>query len=267
MKTLPLHALGFERARDLNPAFRLLEPLYEIENPSLLANQQTFRRQGVAEYCSKFLLLGNRAGSVPLRVGIFAGLDAGRLETVAAVTHLLLQLSITPSLVEDYALFAYPIVNPGGFAPEATSSAKLQARWGLNPEEEDARWFRDEFRRIAHHGFITFRSTGQNAGFAAAVRSRIIAEEVVAPALDAMKSLVPIDPDPVRILPSDLAARRREFAAGRLIPEPETRPWPFEIELFAPEIASPDGRSRVLMLATREILRRYRRFVVEGGDL
>ncbi|MEI6714725.1 MAG: hypothetical protein WCO60_13295 [Verrucomicrobiota bacterium] len=245
----------------------LLEPLYESENPALLANRQIFTVRGAKLEIPKLLLLGNRKGGVPLRVGLFAGLDAGRLETVAAVSRLLLQFSLTPALAEDYALFSYPIVNPAGFSPARTSAEELQERWGKNPGDADAHWFRSEFHRIAHHGIITFRSNGQNQGFAASVRSKIIAEEVVAPAIDAMKSLVPIDKDPIRILPTNLNSRRGEFSRGRLIPVPETKPWPFEIELFAPEIASADGRSQVLMLATLQILRGYRRFIAQGGDL
>ena len=245
----------------------LLEPLFEIENPAILANTHTLTIEGEAQGVPKILLLGNRTGGVPLRVALFAGLDAGRLETVAAASRLLLQLAISPPLAEDYALFGYPIVNPAGFGPRKTSIAALQNRWAAKAESPDASYFRAEFRRTSHHGLITFRSTGLNAAFSATVRSKLIGEEVVAPALRAMESLVPVASNPVEILPLNVAARRADYATGRLMPNPETRPWPFEIELHAPANASADSRAQVLALATQEILRRYRRFIAQGGDL
>lgn len=247
--------------------YSLLAPLLEVENSSLLANQRRLTSIGGDYDTHKFLLLGNRAGGVPLRVALFAGLDAGRLETVAATANLLLRFTLSPKLAEDYALFIYPIVNPAGFTPQRSSFESLQKAWVGNPDDEHIRWYRSEFRRIALHGFVTLRSVPDFQGFHATVRSGLIAREVVMPALEVVRKLVPLDKEPVRVLSNEAESLSSEFAGGRLMPDPQTRPWPFEIELFAPEAASPDGRSQALVVVILEILRRYRRFIAQGGDL
>jgi hypothetical protein len=245
----------------------LLAPLLAAESSALLASHQRLTSRGVASSVPKFLLLGNRSNGVPLRVALFAGLDAGRLETVAATVNLLLRFTLTPKLAQDYALFTYPVVNPGGFSPEREAFESLRETWARNPDDEQIRYYRSEFRSIAFHGLITLRSVPEFQGLQARVRSPLIAAEVVLPALESVRNLVPLEKEPIRVLSNQPDSLRAEFAAGRLMPEPETRPWPFEIELFAPQAASADGRSQALAVVILEILRRYRRFISEGGDL
>jgi hypothetical protein len=248
-----------------NNAASLLAPLFEIESPSMLAHRQAVAIGEETYELPRMLFLGQRGGGVPIRVGIFAGFDAGRLETVAAIARLLLQFELSPAAAREYAIFAYPIVNAPGFGPDQVSHARLQGRWAKNPREADAAFFRSELERLGHHGLIQLRSSAVNPAFTATTRSALLAREVVAPALKSLEALVPVDAEPVRVLPSTLAARATDRAAGRLVPSWE--PWPFEIELFAPAAANPALRASALFLATLQILRRYRRFIAHGGEL
>jgi hypothetical protein len=248
-------------------AASLLAPLHALESPSLLAHTQTISI-GVEPYeLSKFLLLGARGGGVPIRVGIFAGFDAGRLDTVAAAARLLLQGELSPALVRDYALFAYPIVNAAGFGPDHAPHAALQHRWAHSPDEDDARFFRLELERAKHHGIIQLRSSGVNSAFTATSRSELLAREVIAPALRTLTPFVPVGEDPVRVLSACADARQVDFEAGRLLPDPLRKPWPFEIELYAPASGEPGVRACALFLAVVQILHRYREFIAHGGEL
>jgi hypothetical protein len=100
----------------------------------------------------------------------------------------------------------------------------------------------------------------------ATVRSRILAEEVIAPALESLAPGIPVAPTSVKVLPNSANARTSDYQSGRLLPHPVTNPWPFEIELFAPD-ASVELRVRSLFLGVVEILRRYRSFVAHAGSL
>ena len=265
---IPLNdpALGAIDVRETS-ASSLILPLFENDSASIVANAHSIVLDGEHYELPKLLLLGERGGGVPIRVGIFAGLDAGRVETVAAAARLLLQCELSPALARDYAIFGYPIVNVRGFGTEPETQPSFQQRWRRSPGDDDARFFRGELQKLAHNGIIQLRSSLVNTTFTATTRSALLAKEVVAPALNALRHLVPVGDDPVRVLSPSAEARRADFAAGRLLPEPSQKPWPFEIELYAPGSAEPGARATALFLATLHILRNYRRFISHGGEL
>jgi len=241
----------------------LLAPLLAAGSPNLFILTHRVQIDGVPYELPKLLLLGERGGGVPIKVGIFAGLDAGREETVAAVARLLMQLDFA----RDFAVIAYPIVDgPGIFAP-ATSRATVRQRWAARPDDEDAHYFRAEFANLGLHGMIQLRSTGKGKTFTAVTRSALLAEEVVKPALRSLAPFVPVADEPVRVQPLSLKARQSKITAGALLPNPALRPWPFEVELFAPAGLAPETAARAFFLATVQILRRYRVFVSHKSEL
>jgi hypothetical protein len=252
-----------------------LEPVFECADnaSSLLASRYPVKIGGEIFELPKFLVLGERGGGVPIRLGLYAGLDAGQLDTVIAASRLLLQLELSPALARDYALFAAPVVNLPGFGPDQEPLVTFQRRFAdaaasdTPPEDDDVRYFHVDFAKWQHHGLILLRSTGLNRAFTATTRSRILADEVVAPALHALSGIVPIAEHPVRVLPSTREARRADCEAGRLLPLPGTEPWPFEIELYAPAGTTCEARVRALFLAVVSILRGYRHFIAHGGEL
>ncbi len=252
-------------------AFSLLEPLRALQHPSLITSVYPLTIGGVRHEITKSLVLGKRAGGVPMRVSLFGGLDPGHTETISAVVKLLMLLTLGPSLSQDYAVFGYPLVHPGGFEDNKTpcelSPGELALRWKLDAEAHDALFFRAEFQRISPHGIITLRSTEKTNSLRAHVNSSVIAQDVVAPALRRLRTLVPVEADPVMIIPRDEAGRQARFLAGHLSPYPETQPWPFEIEIEVPAQATSEEKIQVLVLAILDILRSYRTFLCHGGEL
>lgn len=247
-----------------------LHPLRSIQNPSLVTSVYPLNIEGTRHEIVKFLVLGKRVGGTPVRLSLFGGIDPGQPDTLDAAARLLTLLALSPALAEDYAVFGYPCVNPSGFASESTSATSgnpLAERWRSVPESHYSLFFCAEFRRIAPGGIIRLRSTGESAGLRARVNSALIASEVVKPALLRLRHLVAVDDNPVDVFTEDAAARSRRHGEGGLIPSPETQPWPFEIEIFAPGYATHEVRVQVLVLATLDILKSYRIFSCHGGDL
>jgi hypothetical protein len=245
----------------------LFAPLLAAESPNLFALTHRVTIDGLPYELPKLLLLGERGGGVPIKVGIFAGLDAGREETVAAVARLLMQFDLTPALARDYAVIAYPIVDGPGIFASAAAPATVRKRWAARPDDDDAHYFRAEFATLGLHGMIQFRSAGAGETLTAITRSALLADEVVRPALRALAPFVPVGDDPVRVQPLSPKARRAKIAAGGLLPDPALQPWPFEVELFAPGGVAPETAARALFLATVQILRRYRVFISHKNDL
>lgn len=245
----------------------LFAPLVDAGSPNLFTLEHRVRIDGADYELPRFLLLGERGGSVPIKVGIFAGLDRGRQETVAAVARLLMQFDFTPALARDFAVIAYPIVDaPGIFSPGARQRS-VRARWAADPAAEDAHYFRAELANLRLQGMIQLRSSGEEKTLTAITRSALLAKEVVKPALRSLAAFVPVDDEPVHVRPLSVKARQAEITAGALLPDPSFRPWPFEVELFAPAGVATETAARALFLATVQILRRYRVFVSHKSEL
>ena len=129
------------------------------------------------------------------------------------------------------------------------------------------RFFRTELRKWRFDGLLTLRTDPQAESFRATVRSELLAKEVVRPALKRVQTVTPVNSHAVRVRPSDMRTRLADYAEGRLTAPPELRPYPLEVELFAPGAASPELRIRSLFIAVHEILRNYRRLLAHAADI
>ena len=247
----------------------VLEPVFAAteQSTSLIASRHPVTVNGHEYEIPKFLLLGQRGGGQPIRLALFAGFEAGNLETVSALSHLLLQLKASPALSRDYALLAYPVVNARGFTEERTPLADFEQRFARESVDQDVQFFQGELRRWAFNGVISIRTDASTRGFYATVRSELLAREVVEPALAAAASALPLAAQAVKVRSEDRHARTADYSFGRLIPPPDVRPYPFEIELFAPRSQPSEEQANGLFVAITEILRHYRALVAHAQDL
>src|SRR5215210_8011905 len=104
--TFPLAARTKPRHLRREDADELLMPVFSTaaESESLLGSQHPMRVNGTDFEIPKFMLLGQRGGGKPIRIAFFAGLDAESMDTIAALSRLLLQLELNPALARDFAL-------------------------------------------------------------------------------------------------------------------------------------------------------------------
>ena len=247
----------------------ILAPLHEAarDSSSLVASRQPIELRGASLEVSKFLLLGQRGGGKPIRLGLFAGFEAGNLETVQTLARLLLQLRGSTHLSRDFALFGYPVVNVRGFTTEVAPLADFESRFARDSTEADVQYFKNELHKWRFDGLFSLRTDPSTRGFYATVRSGIIAAEVVEPALAAAAAALPLATQSARVRPGDRYARTADYATGRLSPPADIRPYPFEIELYAPRAPITEERTDGLFVVLTEILRLYRAFIAHGQDL
>lgn len=257
-------------------AQELLDILFDVSfrSESLMATRYPVRVGGCDFDISKFMLLGRRGGGKPIRVALLAGIDDhGSLDGIAAISRLLMQAELNPDLANDCALFAYPLVNIFEYQAAGTRLESFDRRYAWDRPDADVSFFRSELRKWRFDVILTLRTDPQAAGFHATVRSELLAKEVVRPALERVESVTPVNRRPIKVRPGDMRARLADYAEGRLTPPPEMRPYPFEVELFAPGAASPQGavsedlRIRSLFIASHEILRYYRRLLAHASDI
>lgn len=247
----------------------ILAPLFTVagQSSSLIASRHPVTVEGSEHDISKFLLLGQRGSGQPIRLGLFAGFEAGNLDTVRALSHLLLQLKLSPALTRDYALLAYPVVNARGFTHDPRPLADFERRFARESADQDVQFFLGELRRWIFNGIITLRTDPNTRGFYATVRSELLANEVIAPALAATAGALPLAAQVIKVRPGDRYARTADHAHGRFLPPADVRPYPFEVELFAPRGPQADDHADGLFVVVTEILRQYRSFVSHAQDL
>ena len=243
----------------------LLAPIFDVANSSstLLASRHEVRLGTRNHNIPKFLLLGQRGGGKPIRVGLFAGLDAGSVETVVALTRLLIQHELSPALARDYALFAYPVVNLRGFEQPSLSWHEFEAYSAATPTAPDAQFFQAELEGWNFDGLISLRVDPNSTGFHATTRSEVLGREVIIPALQAIESKFPVSHAPVESRP----ARLTNHAQGKFIAPVGTRPKPFEFELFAPGTLPAEQQITGLFLVVQELLRNYRRLISHAQNI
>jgi hypothetical protein len=174
---------------------------------------------------------------------------------------------LQPAVARDYALFAYPLVNTFEYRPAQDRLESFDRRFAWERPDDDVRFFRSELRNWRFDGLIILRTDPRAEGFHATVRSELLAREVVAPALDIVKTVTPVLARPIKVRPGDMKTRLADYADGRLTAPPELRPYPFEAELFAPGAVSQELRVRSLYIAVHEILRNYRRLLSHASDI
>jgi hypothetical protein len=208
---------------------------------------------------TKIMLLGARGGGKPARIALLGGLDAGSFSSVSAVGDLLLELESDAAASKDYAIFAYPIVNPLGFEPEAASLESFQMRHAENAPDADIQFLKSEIRNWAFDGTISLRTSPGVSGFHARVRSEVLAREVVTPALETLARKFPLHSTPVDILESRRPARQTGSQTESSFQLCESRSRTFEIELVVPAHQPTAQQTEAYCLATLDILKRYRR--------
>ena len=229
------------------------------ELPLLLDSVRLLDRLGI---------LGQRGGGKPFRVALFAGIDDhGSLDGIAAISRLLVQAELQPSLARDYALFAYPLVNVFEYRQPETPLEPFERRFAWERPDADVRFLHSELRKWRFDGILVLRTDPRADSFHATVRSELLAREVVRPALELVERVTPVNGRPIKVRPGDIKTRLADYAEGRLTAPPELRPYPFEAELFAPGSATPELRIRSLFIAVHEILRNYRRLLAHASDI
>jgi len=143
----------------------------------------------------------------------------------------------------------------------------FERRYAWERPDGDVRFFRSELRKWRFDGILTLRTDPQAHGFRATVRSEVLANEVVRPALERVATVTPISSRPIKVRPGDMNTRLGDYADGRLTAPPELRPYPFEAELFAPGNVPEELRIRSLFVAVHEILRNYRLLLAHAQDI
>jgi hypothetical protein len=225
------------------------EPLDLLaEDSASLAKWRGFAVDG--HVIPSYVFIGPRAGSVPIRLALLGGFGVEDFVSTAAIVKLLVELDLAPLLARDFALFSYPVADP-----DRVSSHSPNFSTGFWTDAPNARIRYLEREFVGNHpdGIIAAKGNEAISGFQMQVSSKLIASEVLWPALEIVQRLVPLANEPVRIFPELENSQLGPASFSLIIRTP--RHLPFENQISA------------IALSVKQILRHYRALVSQANEL
>jgi hypothetical protein len=244
-------------------------PLEQIaaESPNLVSDH---RRINDGSWLFRYLFIGPKDGTVPTRIGIFAGIHGDRPEGSHSIIRFVRLLESHPELARGYALSLYPVCNPTGFEDNTRLSRRgknLNREFWNHSAEPEIRMLEKELASRSFDGIISLNTAHTNLGFYGIVRGADLTEALINPALAAAEEFLPYDPrTTIDGAPSE-AGIVRESSPNILSAPPAARERPFEIILEAPAAAPMFLKECAFVAALQAILVEYRNLIAYAVNL
>jgi predicted deacylase len=263
-----IHSVKAPRAvvRESRSAAKLIAPFDELASRS----NHLIRPAKQAPEMSRYLYLGERSGGDLIRLGIFATIHGDEPEGTLALLRFLRMLENDPEIGRGYALFIYPLCNPGGFeaGTRASRSGKdLNREFWRQSAEPEVRFLESEIYLHAFDGIINLHGDNTSSGLYGFVNGAVLSENLLEPALRAGEKFLPrnrghvIDGFPAR----NGMIYRSYDGVLRAVPGLE-RP-PFELTLETPQRASAHLQVEAFAAALKTILSEYRSLISIGQNI
>jgi hypothetical protein len=233
------------------------EPLDLLAEESAgLAKWRSFAVEG--QVIPSYVFIGPRGGSVPIRLALLGGIESEDLISTSAIVKLLIELELAPLLAQDVALFSYPVANPVRVSRRPPDFSTDLWREAADPT---IRYFEQELAGNQLDGIIAVKGNQAIAGFQIQVSNRVIATEVLWPALEIVQRLVPLAHEPIQAFPQLQNNRHSLFNLG------QTRPGPFSMIICTPKRMPSENQISAIAFSVKQILYRYRALVCHADKL
>lgn len=245
------------RVPNADSAHEIWEPLDLLAEESAgLAKWRSFPVDG--HLIPSYVFIGPRGGSVPIRLALLGGIQPEEPVSSSAIVKLLVELELAPLLAQDFALFSYPVANPfrvSGRPPDFSTDF-----WTDAPDST-IRYFEQELAGNQLDGIIAANGNQAISGFQIQVSSRVIATEVLWPALEIVQRLVPLAREPIQAFSQLQNSRHSLFSLGQL------RPRPFSMIICTPKHMPFENQISAIAFSIKQILYRYRTLVNHADKL
>jgi hypothetical protein len=219
------------------------------EESASLAKWRSFAVDGNA--IPSYVFIGPRAGSVPIRLALLGGFGVEDLVSTSAIVKLLIELDLAPLLARDFALFSYPVANPGRVSSRPPD---FSTGFWTGAPKATIRYLEQEFARNHPDGIIAAKGNEAISGFQMQVSSRLIATEVLWPAVEIVQRLVPLANEPVQTFP-------------QLQANSQLGPASFSLIIRTPRRVPSENQISAIAFSVKQILRHYRVLVSHADEL
>jgi hypothetical protein len=205
-----------------------------------------------------YVFIGPRGGQVPIRLALLAGIEPEDLLSTNAIVKLLVELDIAPLLAQDFALFGYPAANP---QRASLRCPDFTADFWKCASDPVIQYFEQELTENQLDGIIAVKANEPIAGFQIQVSHRVIASEVLWPALELAQRLVPLASEPIQLFPRLQTNRHSLFSLGH------ARPGPFSLMIRTPKHMPVENQISAIVFSVKQILHYYRVLVSHADRL
>lgn len=262
-----------EATRSRRSIGRLLEPLEAIASTSvnLISNQGAqFEIHGEAYRLPRYLFLGPKGGSEPIRIGLFATIHGDEPEGAHGLIQFIRLLEQSPELARGYCLFIYPLCNPTGYEDNTRCSRRgrdLNREFWNHSVEPEVQLLQSELCTHALDGIVALHSDDTSDGAYGFVSGATLTKNLLEPALAAANQILPRNNQ--RIIDGFNAKNGiiRHGYKGVLRAPPVVRPRPFEIVFETPQKAPHFAQVQATVAALTAILTEYRTLVSYAANL
>jgi hypothetical protein len=201
---------------------------------------------------SSYVLIGPRTEAVPIRLGLIGGIRISDFLSTISIAKVLVELDLAPLAARDFALFAYPVANPGR---AAGTDVDFENSFWKGSSDPVIRFFERELTTGGFDGVIAVRSDEPVAGFQIQISSGIIGKEVLWHTLELPQKMVPLASEPIRILRPTEDARHSFTSFGHLCP------GRFSLVIRTPKNAPAENQISAIAFTIKQILLDYRSLV------
>lgn len=218
----------------------------------------------------RYVFLGPKGGGETIRIGIFATIHGDEPEGAHGMARFVATLEGNPEIAEGYALFLYPVCNPGALEAgtrHSRSGKDLNREFWRQSSEPEVRYLEAEIARNAFDGIITLHSDDTSDGLYGFVSGAVLTENLLEPALRAAEQFLPRNRG--RVIDGFAAQHGiiTDCYDGVLRAQPGLERSPFEITFETPQKAPPDRQVGAFNAALQTILVEYRGFMAMAQNI
>ncbi len=230
----------------------------------------SFEHGGQSYEIPRYVHLGHNRSDDAIRIATFAGLHGNEPEGTHGLAQFAQLLATTPEIAEGYSIFFYPLCNPTGFEDNTRltrGGGDLNREFWRDSQHPEVQLLEKELVWHSFEGIISLHSDRNSSGLYAFAQGATLTKHLLRPALKAAAELLPVNQ--ARLIDKFEAKDGLINGAydGALSAPPSVRPKPFEICLETPGQTPAFVQHYALVLALREILSEYRKFISYGANL
>ena len=199
-----------------------------------------------------YVLIGPRTGRVPIRLALLGGTRASDLLSTISIVKILVELDLAPLIAQDFALFGYPLADPGR---TSQTGPDFDTSFWKDSSDPAIHFFEQELAADKLDGMIAVRANEPIAGFQIRVSSRVIATEVLWHLLELPQKLLPLANEPIQVVPHTENAKHSFANLGHLCPRP------FSLIIQTPKSAPSENQISAIAFSVKQFLLHYRSLV------